>query len=83
MYQQLDLWRASVDNGGVPVSYLTVDEARERLGVGRQYIYDAIRRGQLKAIKDPETQMWLVSEESVKNFQRPRMGRPPKRKSSK
>lgn len=82
MFAQLDLFSTVVDNQGVPVSYLTVDEAAERLGVGRQYVYDAIKRGQLKAVKDPETRTWLVSEESVTNFQRPRPGRSWRRKPS-
>lgn len=83
MFVQLDLplWR--VQNNSVAEIYLTVDEARERLGgVLRQYIYDAIKRGDLKAIKDPETRTWLVSEESVLKYQKPRTGRPPKRKTS-
>lgn len=82
MFVQLDLplWR--VQNNSVAEIYLTVDEARERLGVGRQYIYDAIKRGDLKAIKDPETRTWLVSGESILKYQKPRTGRPSKRKTS-
>ena len=61
---------------GVPTVYLSVDEAALRLDVHRQRIYEFIWSGRLKAIKDPETRTWLVSEESVNAFQKKPRGRP-------
>lgn len=66
------------DTEDVAETYISVDEAREKLGgVGRQRIYELIRAGRLKAIKDPETRTWIISEESVKSFShRGKGGRP-------
>src|SRR5438045_371240 len=67
--------------GFMPIVYLTVDEAGERLGVGRQRIYDLIKAGRLKAAKLENTTSWLIEETSVENFTRlGRIGRPRKKK---
>lgn len=71
--------RERMHTGDVPTSYLTVDEAAERLGVGRQRIYELIKANRLKAIKDPETRTWLVAEESVKKFRRGGKGGRPRK----
>ena len=92
MLVQLDLWsvaaepvlesEAPVYDEGVP-NYIPVDDAAERLGVGRQRIYEFIKAKRLKAIKDPETRTWLISEESVIKFQRRgKGGRPRKKRTS-
>lgn len=67
--------------GQMPVVYLTVDEVVEALGFNnRQAVYDAINTGKLKGVKDPETRTWLVSQESVERYEKPRCGRPRKRR---
>ena len=63
----------------VPHNYLSVDEAAERLGVHRQRIYEFIWNKRLKAVKDSDTRTWLVSAESVENFQQKPRGRPRKK----
>jgi excisionase family DNA binding protein len=79
---QLALPFGRVQNEGVPVSYLSVDEAAEQLKVGRQRIYDLIRAGRLEAVK-LEDRTWLVTEESVRNFRRRGKGGRPRKKPAK
>ncbi|MEF9876317.1 MAG: excisionase family DNA-binding protein [Gordonibacter sp.] len=62
---------------------LTVDEAAERLGVGRARIYQLIRCGGLSAEK--VAKIWLVDDQSVeaRRAAAPKVGRPIKSKSTK
>lgn len=78
---ELFAWIAQrVHTRRVPQQYLTVEEACEKLGVGRQRIYELIRAGRLKGIKDPETRTWLVSQESISTFERRGKGGRPRKK---
>jgi hypothetical protein len=77
--QQLGLFdvrSGTVQNNDVPKSFMTAEEARERLGFKHvQSIYDAIEEGRLEGFVD-DRRMWWISEDSVNRFQRRKRGRP-------
>lgn len=78
--QILDSVTRWLHNEDMPITYLEVEEAAERLNVHRQRIYEFIRAGRLDAHKD-ERGMWLITEESVRTFKKMPRGRPPKKKN--
>lgn len=64
--------------GDMPKEYITTTEAGKMLGVGDQRIRDLIKAGRLKATKVLDG-IWAVEVESVRNFQRRKPGRKPKK----
>jgi excisionase family DNA binding protein len=64
--------------GGMPETYLTVDETCERLSVARQRVYDLIEAKRLRAAWREDTRTWVILEEDVINFKPRKGGRPKK-----
>ena len=62
--------------------YLTVAQTAERLGVSAAQVYVYIERGRLPATRLGGT-MLIVRESDVAKFQRPRRGRPRKKRAAK
>jgi excisionase family DNA binding protein len=51
--------------------YFTITEASKKLGISRQAVHEAIRRGQLKATKGKVVQtvsVWLVPSSALKAY---------------
>jgi excisionase family DNA binding protein len=61
----------------MPITYWTVEEAAEHLGVARQRVYEWIYAGRLEALRCGSH--WLIEESLVLSFQRMRVGRPRKK----
>ena len=63
----------------IEAEYRTVAQAAARLGVTQMTVLRYIARGQLPAER-VGSQVWLIPTQAVESFQRPKGGRPMKRK---
>jgi excisionase family DNA binding protein len=64
---------------------LTTSQVAERLGVGRSTVNLWCRQGKFpnaEARQEVIGNVWYVPEGDLKNFQPPKMGRPPKHKAN-